>query len=851
MPVPVARVLRRLTLLLLVAIVAAIPAAADDAAIAARAAQLKQMQVRFMMREARARLMEHIARRRAARKSARDRDRVGEKARPERLEPADPAPAGALGVSRLPSPAAALSIATNRLVNDRAGDAANSGQCEVSIAASGLHVVAAWNDGQGFVTSSSTQGFAYSSDGGVTWTDGGTAPITNVGTWTSDPVVAVNEKTGAFYFSALCEPTANVTNGVGVVKGTFVGSVLTWGTPELAISGNYSSVIYDKEWLAADSTSSNLYLAYSRFSVAGGNITSNRIDFQRKVGVAAFSAPIQISAVADNGLVQGVRLAIGPGGEVWATWNAIGSVDVDFMRVRRAPVGGSPFGSEFTAVSQYTNYGTGAPGFNRGMGFAFPGLAIDRSNGPHRGRAYMIWNESLNFFNDALGNAGTVAEVESNNTPATGTPFTMGQHLTGSMSSISDFDYWRFSGIAGQTIICQADANVDPSPTLDAAFRLFCTDATTRLAYSETGVGQSGLIVFTLPVTGTYTLRVAAISGSGSYTIDTGLNGLITERARDHRDVFTSYSDNVSTWSTPARVNGEPAGLDDWLPEVAVASDGNVYASWYDWRDAPPSVCGGASMMYLSRSTDYTTTWPDGSPVSDATTLWSSVASNIAPNEGDYTSLYANQNNVYVCWSDGRSGDPDVYMAAPILNFTPVLVSVANTHVEPGLVRITWYAADASSFSATVYRRTDDGEWTSFGQVSPNGDGELVFEDHAVAAGTTYHYRLGVIEGGQESFLGEVAVTVPATPALALAIETVRPNPADREMWVSFSLPVSEPATLELIDVSGRRVREQTVTGTGRQTIDLAAGPRLAPGLYLIRLTQAGQSTVKRVSVVR
>jgi hypothetical protein len=70
-------------------------------------------------------------------------------------------------------------------------------------------------------------------------------------------------------------------------------------------------------------------------------------------------------------------------------------------------------------------------------------------------------------------------------------------------------------------------------------------------------------------------------------------------------------------------------------------------------------------------------------------------------------------------------------------------------------------------------------------------------------------------------------------------------------MWVSFTLPGNESATLELIDISGRRVRERSIAGAGRQTLDLAAGARLSPGVYLIRLTQAGRSMVRRASVVR
>src|SRR6185503_7151307 len=130
-------------------------------------------------------------------------------------------------------------------------------------------------------------------------------------------------------------------------------------------------------------------------------------------------------------------------------------------------------------------------------------------------------------------------------------------------------------------------------------------------------------------------------------------------RARDHRDVFVTTSDNGTAWTTPVRVNGDAGHFDDWLPEVAVAGNGNAYVQWFDWRDAPAAVCAGASMTYLSRSTDGGVTWPDGSPVSSSLSFWTTAYSNIIPNEGDYSSLFANQNAVYSCWSDGRNSDPD------------------------------------------------------------------------------------------------------------------------------------------------------------------------------------------------
>ncbi len=866
------RLIRYLLMALLLTPGVTLPATAQETDVSPHTAELKQMQIRFMMRSAQREASERLARQKASRSRAgREREREWEREaglarRPAPgTEPADPPISGRVGTATAAAPASATAIATNQIVNNRTTDSATcpsppctglpySGQCEVSIGAFGNNVMAAWNDGEGFVVGPSTQGFGYSSNNGTTWTDGNIPPTTNVGVWTSDPVIAVNERTGAFYYAALCEPTVS-TNGIGVVKGTISGGVLTWGTPRVAVSGTNASVLFDKEWLTADSLTGNLYLIYSRFTVVSGVITTNRIDFTTNTSdqLLPWSAPVTLSAVGDAGRVQGSRIAMGPAGEVWATWNAIGSGSLDFMRVRKLTNSGSTLGAQVDGASLYTNFGTGGPGFNRGLGIAFPSIAADRSTGPRRGRVYLCWNESINFYNDGFAIAPVVPESEPNDTPATGDLFTIGNALVGTVSSATDLDYWSFSGVQGQTIICEMDSLY--STSLDASFRLFCTDGGTRLAFSETGTGgfdvASGLIVFTLPTTGTYTLRAASLAGTGTYRIRTVFNGAITERARDHRDVFTAFSDNGTTWSTPVRVNGEAALYDDWLPEVAVAGNGNVYASWYDWRDSPAGICAGASMTYLSRSTDGGVSWPDGSPVSTAQTFWTTAYSNIAPNQGDYASLFANQNAVYACWSDGRNNDPDVFMATVGMAYTAVQVSLASTYAEPGLVRLTWYVAGGVDLRATVYRRTDQADWNALGEITPDGDGRMQFEDRSVAAGTRYHYRLGMLQDGAETFTGETTIEVPVEAARALAIQGVRPNPTDRQIWVSFSLPSAEPATLELLDVAGRRVRERTVTGIGRQTIDLAAGGHLSTGIYVVRLTQAGETAVTRVSVVR
>ncbi|HKQ59080.1 MAG TPA: T9SS type A sorting domain-containing protein [Candidatus Eisenbacteria bacterium] len=768
--------------------------------------------------------------------------------------------------------AGTTSFSPNSIVNNRATDTATcgsppctglpwSGQSSPTIGAIGNNLVAAWNDGEGFVTGFSTIGYGYSIDGGVTWVDGGVPPTTGgVGIWTSNPVIAVNENNGGFYLAATCEPTLS-TNGVAVVKGTFIGGAIAWGTPRVVVQGSYNSVVFDAPWVAADPVSGNLYLTYTRYTAIGGSITSNRIDFTftNLDNASPWAAPVTLSSAADAGLVQGPRVAVGPAGEVWTVWNAIG-VDppyADHMRVRRITGGGTVLGAQANAADEFTHFGSGAPGFNRGIGFAFPALAVDRTGGPYSGRVYLAWNESVNFYDDALGNMGATAESEPNNTPGTGTPFTMGRILTGAISSANDFDYWSFAGVQGQTVICHLDCT--SAPALDATFRLFCSDGATRLAFSETGLAGSGLIVFTIPANGTYALRVASTSpdgvtppGTGPYTISTGLNGAITERARDHRDVFVTSSDNGSSWSTPVRVNDDPARYDNWLPEIVVADIGRPYVIWYDWRDAPPSTCAGVSNVYLARSDDGGGSWTQLGPVTDAPTAWTTTYSNIAPNQGDHMALFGNTVMLHPAWTDGRHGDPDIFTVPIPLIVVPIAVSLAGTYAEPGLVRLTWYAPAPDERVATVYRRAGDQAWSDLGRVVPDGTGRIVFEDRAVAAGTRYLYRLGLRDGAGETLTDEVAVDVPLAVAPELAIQHVRPNPSAREMWVSFSLPAGEAARLELLDISGRRVRERTVAGAGQQMVDLAAaGSRLAPGIYIVRLTQGPRSVVTRASVVR
>jgi hypothetical protein len=209
--------------------------------------------------------------------------------------------------------------------------------------------------------------------------------------------------------------------------------------------------------------------------------------------------------------------------------------------------------------------------------------------------------------------------------------------------------------------------------------------------------------------------------------------------------------------------------------------------------------------------------------------------------------------------SDGKSGaivtweEPGGPYAQRFVadGVVPVLLSLVNADAEAGRVRLTWYGAEAAGLSATVYRRTQASDWERRCSVSADGTGHVRFEDREVSPGERYAYRLRYLEAGAELFTAETWVEVPA--ATPLTLEGLRPNPAAGELRVWFTLPSAELASLELLDVTGRRLaqREVGALGAGGHLLRLEEARSLVPGIYWLRLRQGGRTLLARGVVVR
>lgn len=175
----------------------------------------------------------------------------------------------------------------------------------------------------------------------------------------------------------------------------------------------------------------------------------------------------------------------------------------------------------------------------------------------------------------------------------------------------------------------------------------------------------------------------------------------------------------------------------------------------------------------------------------------------------------------------------------------------------PAAAHLAWDVENATGSHAAVYRRAAGGSWTALAEAEVDGAGQLVYDDATVVAGNEYGYMMVVGSERGETFGGQALVQVPITtgvePGLrtGFALERVAPNPAIDRVAVSFVLPSSEPATLELLDVAGRRWLDREVgsLGAGAHQVELRTAGQVRAGLYFLRLAQAGRVSTTRVVI--
>lgn len=134
---------------------------------------------------------------------------------------------------------------------------------------------------------------------------------------------------------------------------------------------------------------------------------------------------------------------------------------------------------------------------------------------------------------------------------------------------------------------------------------------------------------------------------------------------------------------------------------------------------------------------------------------------------------------------------------------------------------------------------------------STNGSGrfEAFSFPTAVIARVEFHC---VAQGIDNFVFGAPTVAGVAAAPAGFALRRVASPASGARLDVAFSLPVAGATRLEALDVRGRRVasREVGELGAGNHEVRLEPRHRLTPGVYFVRLVQARNSAVRRVTVL-
>src|SRR5215475_12991155 len=232
----------------------------------------------------------------------------------------------------------------NSLVNNNAGSSGTAffTQSETAIVAFGNTVVVGFNDsGSNSGGTNKFTGFARSTNGGATFTDGGTLP-TNPNGDAGDPVMARNEATGRIYFSTL----QFSNSGIDVFRSDDNGA--TWAAPVQGAPGKTG--FQDKEWITVDNFAgagaSNVYLVARDFGAGNG------IYFFRSTDNGATFGPSGGTLITPGS--QGAFVVVGPDHSVYVFWYA-GTT----LQMRKSTDQGVTFGAPVIVFSGLVGGGNG------------------------------------------------------------------------------------------------------------------------------------------------------------------------------------------------------------------------------------------------------------------------------------------------------------------------------------------------------------------------------------------------------------------------------------------------------------------------------------------------------------
>ncbi len=271
-------------------------------------------------------------------------------------------------------------------------------------------------------------------------------------------------------------------------------------------------------------------------------------------------------------------------------------------------------------------------------------MDVDNTGGALDGNVYM----SSVYFGGIMGNAGEVVVVK----PASATAF-------------NDTAYLAVPSGTGEGTQF-GNIKVDPSGTVHLSCMKF-----------DSNSGAGG-VYYTRSNDGALTWDTPVLIGNATTSLPNGGNHLIHDRdnsavslAVDGSNIYIAWSDMAdstvraftahsndggTTWSAPYEFGTDLLDTNYYhlMPNVS-AEGGKAALAWYAVNKADM-----ITNYYMAESSDAGATYSVVNNISQAPTDFANEGSGFY---GDYNSSVRNGCNVYAAWGDGRTGNPEMYVA--------------------------------------------------------------------------------------------------------------------------------------------------------------------------------------------
>jgi hypothetical protein len=130
--------------------------------------------------------------------------------------------------------------------------------------------------------------------------------------------------------------------------------------------------------------------------------------------------------------------------------------------------------------------------------------------------------------------------------------------------------------------------------------------------------------------------------------------GIPSDKKTDDGDIyFVASTDRGETWTPKKKINDDNTTRLQFFPAISTSPDGTIHAMWGDMRDDPVET---RYHIYYASSDDGGKTWTENARVSD----FPSNPNYAFPGGafiGDYFTIVATENEVYMAWPDARLGE--------------------------------------------------------------------------------------------------------------------------------------------------------------------------------------------------